>query len=127
MTRQPTSQEQTMTDASTVTVTLTRMSDAHLDLVLAGHASIGMHERAVKYLRDSSLAPAQRERAVRLATTVGNMKGGRWSDNVWEAISLVAAHPDSETYPERFAREDRERQQAARTVALQVAGLRFAG
>jgi hypothetical protein len=43
-------------------------------------------------------------------------------DNVREAIALVGAN-DGEVYPERFAREDRERQQAQRAHALRIAAL----
>jgi hypothetical protein len=120
MTRQTDTQEQTMTND--VTVTVPRYSNAHLDLALAGYASIGMHERAVRYLRDATLTAEQRERAVSVAHTIGNMRGGRWSDNVREAIALVGAN-DGEVYPERFAREDRERQQAQRAHALRIAAL----
>ena len=61
-----------------------------------------------------------RSRAIAIGDTLGNIRGGRPSDNYREAVALLE-HSTEETYPERFAREHREREAALRDQRLAAA------
>lgn len=70
--------------------------------------------------------PERRRRAQSESYTLGNLRGGRPSDNLWDAVNdllrmVAAGTEDQEMYGERVAREDRERQQADRAAQLSVA------
>lgn len=89
----------------------------------------GPARAAVHLLKLDTLA--RRLRADDNATTAQNLMGGTYSHRVAESVAILLAmiaegREEEETYPERTARELREREQAHQEVTRQALAARYA-
>lgn len=96
------------------------------EALTAKAAQQGGFARAAGYLLERLDTPERRARADSEGWTLNNIRGGRYADMVWDACNdlrrmIEQGREDGEMFGERFARQDRERQQIEREARLHAA------